>query len=816
MSEMYKVPDSTYRDNASTAEGAPPEAQGKLLSIQNSMILLSLASIVLGCGLTAALLIVTYDKGLNDTRELSDESRDIQLNKAMAVTEKLIDSLVAFTSTSTQIAITQFLSEGYSEVAYLQKLLQGKFKNIPKDDTSLPLYARELWPRIAGKMAAAEIGFPSSLASVNLHCSGIGMTHVIMKGTMLAIEKGVNVTTMGPVMPVSGMIFPPYRMPGPPLRGSSFGVSTAFYLPYDVIMGVTLAVLGEGGGFTLAVKVRDPLALKPQQRFCTGTVSMSLVAVTQYLRLVANRTASKIPGSRPRLFTITASSWVLNAAKRAKATQHYPLFNETGKLTGASHGNVTIPVHGVPGTTHRLMAVSESDDHIIRSIDNYLNSTYAPTSMYGGGKGMLVVPMQTDGKRDVHYVAIARMDKMPGIDWWLVTTIDEYSVGGQTSIELLQESERAKKSMQDISDDIDTQKVITFCVVCFIAITLIVLAVVLSHAIMKPIKAIQNSMGKVAQLDLDDLDSGDKPSIFYEAKQMQVSFVKMVENLLEYRAFVPQSLLTNNMVDQSKIINAPRDNITVMFTDIQQSTQLWKRSDEHMDIALEQHNTLIRKACLLYNGYEVKTIGDAFMVAFADLTNAVECGLMIFTEFKKAEWPDELCLPPAGLVIRIGVHHGPVITEENPVTQRVDYRGSTVNKASRIEGLAMGGTICLSKESYTEFKAATPAPEHYATQHGIHELKGLGKAELFLVTPPNMKHRCAAGTTDCFKSDANTDRMEGSMVSFKSGKGSERQQKMGVQVTKSNGCVAVCQAVCPPPPTSLHFFFSFQFPQRPP
>ena len=786
MSEVYRV--TLHNESDATRVETPAEAMGsRLLSIQNSMIMLLLASIVLGCGLTAALLIVTYDEGLQDTCEISEDSRVIQLDKAMAVTDRLIDSLVAFTSLSTQIAITQFLSEGFAEVAHLQKLLEGKFVGIPKDATAVALFAAEVWPRVASKEAAAGLGFPSSIASLSLHCAGtvdVGITTMIEGGMILSIESDGHQITIGPALPVSGLISPPYRQEAPVIEDSSFDIA-ALYLPYDVVTGMTLGVLGVGGGFTIGVRLKEGGTTTPQP-YCLGVVSMSFSAVTEYLRLVANRTEVKIPGSRPRLYTVVASSWVLDAAKEAGASQQYAMLNETGKLTGASHGNVTVPVVGVPGTTHRLMAVSESDDHIIQSIDAHLNSTYEATDMYTEGRGMLVIPMQTDGKRDVHYVSIARMDKMPGIDWWLVTTIDEYSVGGQTSIELMHESMRAMSAMAAISDDIDAQKMVTFGVVCCIAMTLIALAVVLSHAIMKPIKTIQKSMEEVAQFNLDDLDNGDKPSIFYEAKQMQVSFLKMVTNLVEYRAFVPQSLLTNNMVDQSKVIDAPKDNITVMFTDIQQSTQLWKRSDEHMDIALEQHNTLIRRACLLHNGYEVKTIGDAFMVAFADLGDAVKCGLMIFTEFKKAEWPDELGLPPAGLVIRIGVHHGPVITEENPVTRRVDYRGSTVNKASRIEGLAMGGTICLSKESYTELKSRLPFPRYYSTQHGVHELKGLGKAELYLVTPPDMKHRCSAGT-DCHKIDSNR---KGSILSVKSGV----PQKMGVQVSKSSGCVAVCQA----------------------
>ena len=71
--------------------------------------------------------------------------------------------------------------------------------------------------------------------------------------------------------------------------------------------------------------------------------------------------------------------------------------------------------------------------------------------------------------------------------------------------------------------------------------------------------------------------------------------------------------------------NAPKDNtkpFTIVFTDIQASTTLWSRCPSLMSDAVDHHCVLIRKLIKKYNGYEVKTIGDSFMVAFASVEDA--------------------------------------------------------------------------------------------------------------------------------------------------------------------------------------------------
>ena len=67
----------------------------------------------------------------------------------------------------------------------------------------------------------------------------------------------------------------------------------------------------------------------------------------------------------------------------------------------------------------------------------------------------------------------------------------------------------------------------------------------------------------------------------------------------------------------------PEGKVTLVFTDVQSSTELWEREPAAMQQALELHNGLLRRIMLRFCGYEVKTEGDAFMVAFRHTMDAL-------------------------------------------------------------------------------------------------------------------------------------------------------------------------------------------------
>ncbi len=87
--------------------------------------------------------------------------------------------------------------------------------------------------------------------------------------------------------------------------------------------------------------------------------------------------------------------------------------------------------------------------------------------------------------------------------------------------------------------------------------------------------------------------------------------------------------------------NAPKDPkkpFAIAFTDIQSSTSLWGRIPEEMGPAVDTHHEIMRELIKEYKGYEVKTIGDSFMVAFHNAGSAVKFATSVQQRFFEHDW----------------------------------------------------------------------------------------------------------------------------------------------------------------------------------
>eukprot|EP01062_Namystynia_karyoxenos_P012737 TRINITY_DN145_c1_g1_i1.p1 TRINITY_DN145_c1_g1~~TRINITY_DN145_c1_g1_i1.p1 ORF type:complete len:689 (+),score=209.26 TRINITY_DN145_c1_g1_i1:111-2177(+) len=209
--------------------------------------------------------------------------------------------------------------------------------------------------------------------------------------------------------------------------------------------------------------------------------------------------------------------------------------------------------------------------------------------------------------------------------------------------------------------------------------------------------------------------------------------------------------------DGEDAVEAPEGKVAFVFTDIASSTALWEQVPEAMDEALSTHNRVMRRALRACAGYEVKTIGDAFMVAFKHATEAVKFCLQVQTNLVEEEWPEELQEVPAaaymetsseqvvynGLRVRMGCNVGEVIKETNPLTGRADYRGHTVNTAARVEGQGVGGQVFITSDVREQIEAdLRELGDPVVRPVGLRTLKGVAKAvELYAVVPNHLVAR---------------------------------------------------------------------------
>ena len=131
----------------------------------------------------------------------------------------------------------------------------------------------------------------------------------------------------------------------------------------------------------------------------------------------------------------------------------------------------------------------------------------------------------------------------------------------------------------------------------------------------------------------------------------------------------------------------PHGTTTLLFSDIQDSTALPEQlGDYRAQKILHAHNAIVREQISSYEGFEVKTMGDGFMVAFSSARSGLLCSIgiqrMLFSyNYEHADQP---------VRVGIGLHTGETIREAN------DFYGKNVILAHRISEQAKGGQILVS------------------------------------------------------------------------------------------------------------------------
>ena len=174
-------------------------------------------------------------------------------------------------------------------------------------------------------------------------------------------------------------------------------------------------------------------------------------------------------------------------------------------------------------------------------------------------------------------------------------------------------------------------------------------------------------------------------------------------------------------------IAPPSGLITLLFTDIEGSTDLVRRLGDEYAPLLLAHERLLRRAARAWCGYEVDSQGDAFLFAFQDVADAVSAAL-------RMQWDIASTLPEVR--VRIGVHSG----EPSLVDGR--YIGLDVHRAARVAAAAHGGQIILSDTAYD--LVASQMPEAATARDlGEHRLKDLHR-------PRRLYQLLAPGLPDAF------------------------------------------------------------------
>src|SRR5256885_5784691 len=123
----------------------------------------------------------------------------------------------------------------------------------------------------------------------------------------------------------------------------------------------------------------------------------------------------------------------------------------------------------------------------------------------------------------------------------------------------------------------------------------------------------------------------------------------------------------------------------IMFTDMVGYSTLAQRDDKLALELLEEHRQLLREIFPRFNGTEIKTIGDAFLIEFNSALEAAQCAIEIQRTLAKRNHD---VMADRRIELKIGIHIGDVVHRGG------DVYGERGKITSRIEPVAGAGRIC--------------------------------------------------------------------------------------------------------------------------
>src|ERR1700736_4613147 len=138
----------------------------------------------------------------------------------------------------------------------------------------------------------------------------------------------------------------------------------------------------------------------------------------------------------------------------------------------------------------------------------------------------------------------------------------------------------------------------------------------------------------------------------------------------------------------------------IMFTDMVGYSAQAQRDDKVALELLEEHRRLLRDIFPRFNGTEIKTIGDAFLIEFSSALEAAQCAIEIQRTLAKRNHD---VTADRRIELKIGIHIGDVVHRGG------DVYGDGVNIASRIEPVAGPGGICVSMDVERQIRNALEA-----------------------------------------------------------------------------------------------------------
>ncbi len=145
----------------------------------------------------------------------------------------------------------------------------------------------------------------------------------------------------------------------------------------------------------------------------------------------------------------------------------------------------------------------------------------------------------------------------------------------------------------------------------------------------------------------------------------------------------------------------------IMFTDIVGYTALMGNNEQKAFELLRKNREIQKPIIDEFGGRLIKELGDGILASFSAVSNAVYAAIKI----------QEACSQEPGLDLRIGIHQGEVVFEND------DIFGDAVNIASRLQALAPPASIYVSESVQRDISNKTDIRSEFVRAENLKNVK---------------------------------------------------------------------------------------------
>jgi adenylate cyclase len=147
-------------------------------------------------------------------------------------------------------------------------------------------------------------------------------------------------------------------------------------------------------------------------------------------------------------------------------------------------------------------------------------------------------------------------------------------------------------------------------------------------------------------------------------------------------------------------MTASRKLAAILAADVVGYSRMMGEDEAGAAALVRERRETVQPIIAAHSGRLFKTMGDGMFIEFPSVVAAVECALAMQKQMAAS---NEGSLEAQRVLYRIGVHLGDVLVEGE------DILGDAVNVATRVEGIAEPGCVCISGAAYEHVRGRVDA-----------------------------------------------------------------------------------------------------------